>query len=92
MTGTIESSNVVAGEVTSVTESVIFNSSFGGIGPRITDQPSPFRMVRVDGDNGADDIAGRDGDPSSISCADVTAYASQLEQQAPAPNARTACQ
>jgi hypothetical protein len=89
MSGLIESSDVVTGIGTADTESNILNG--GGISPTVTAQPSPFHFQRVDGRNGAPDIAGRDGDATSISCDDVKAFAAELEAAAPPPDASTAC-
>ncbi len=91
MSGTIDGNNSVTGELESVTESVVLNSAFGSIGPRMTGKTSPFVMVRVDGAHGAVNIAARDGDASRVSCADVRAYADELKALTREPNARTAC-
>jgi hypothetical protein len=58
----------------------------GGISPTVTDLPSPFAMLRVDGRNGASDIRGRDGDASSVSCADVLSFEAELKALFPAPD------
>lgn len=89
MVGTIESSDALRGSSEATTESVLFNG--GGISPTISAKPSPWFMQRVDGRNGAPDIALRDGDPSSISCADIEAFAAELTAAAPAPSPTTAC-
>ena len=92
MSGTIQGSDRIDGEILTRTESVILNGgAFGGIGPRITDQPSPFRFERVDGENGAVNIAARDGDASAVSCADVLAFRDEMLTTFPAPQTRTAC-
>jgi len=75
---------------TFVTENHLITGS-GGLSPTVTGKASPFSFRRVDGKNGTVDISGRDGDPSSISCDDVNAFASELEQLAPPPDTSTAC-
>lgn len=85
MNGSIESSNVLSGASQSESESVIFGDS--PISPTVTAKSSPWFMKRVDGPDG---IAGRDGDPA-LTCADVKAYASELQALAPPPAASAAC-
>jgi hypothetical protein len=91
MTGTISSSDAIDGMVAGNTETNLLNGGSGGLSPTVTGKPSPFSFRRVDGKNGTVDISGRDGDPSSISCDDVNAFASELEQLAPPPDTSTAC-
>lgn len=85
----IHDSNHITGVVEIDSESNLLNG--GGITPTMTDMPAPFTLARVDGQHGATDIAGRDGDPSSITCADVLAYQAELLSQVTAPDPLTAC-
>ncbi len=90
MNGTIESSDFLSGDTEADTETNIFNG--GGLSPTVTSLASPYALVRVDGLNGATNIASRDGDPSSVSCSDVIAYEAELQQQLPPPNVQSFCQ
>ena len=89
--GQVLDSDAIDGVQAAQTDSVILNGDNGGLSPVITPMPSPTHLRRVDGRNGAPNIAQRDGDASSISCADVRAYAAELMAAAPPPNTATAC-
>ncbi len=91
MSGSIVDSDGIDGVVIGDTETNILNGGGGGLSPTVTGAPSPFSFRRVDGRNGAPDIAGRDGDPGSISCDDVKSYAAELMADAPPPDTSTAC-
>lgn len=91
MTGQVVGSDAIDGAQTATTESAIFNGGSGGLSPVITPKSSPFHMRRVDGRNGAPNIAPRDGDSSGVSCADVRAYAAELQAAAPGPDPAHAC-
>ncbi len=90
--GHVRDSDAIDAVQSAQTDSVILNGDNGGLSPVITPMPSPSHLRRVDGRNGAPDIAQRDGDATSISCADVRAYAAELMAAAPPPNTATACQ
>lgn len=92
MDGAVVDSDALDAVQTAATESVILNGGSGGLSPIITPMPSPSHLRRVDGRNGAPNIAARDGDPASVSCADVRAYAAELSAAAPGPDRATACQ
>ncbi|OGQ12483.1 MAG: hypothetical protein A2138_01680 [Deltaproteobacteria bacterium RBG_16_71_12] len=92
MTGQVVGSDALDAVQTAETESVILNGGSGGLSPVITPMPSPSHLRRVDGRNGAPNIAARDGDAGTVSCADVRAYAAELAAAAPGPDAASACQ
>ncbi len=92
LNGQVIDSDTIDAVQAALTDSVILNGDNGGLSPVITPMPSPTHLRRVDGRNGAPNIAQRDGDASSISCADVRAYAAELMAAAPPPNTATACQ
>lgn len=91
LVGQVVDSDAIDGEQSAVGESSLFNGS-GGLSPEIENFPAPFHLRRVDGRNGAPNIAGRDGDAGSISCADVIAFTSELAVLAPPPRAADACE
>lgn len=90
-TGQVVDSDTVDAVQTADTESVILNGGSGGLSPVITPMPSPSHLRRVDGRNGAPNIAARDGDAGTVSCADVRAYAAELAAAAPGPDGAHAC-
>ena len=89
---TAGSSDAVDGTQDGVNESAVFNGGDGGLAPTIENFPSAWHARRVDGRNGSVNIALRDGDGSSISCADVKAYAAELLAAAPGPDPEHACE
>lgn len=86
------SSDAVDGTQDGESESSVFNGGDGGLAPTIENFPSAWHARRVDGRNGSVNIALRDGDGASISCADVKAYAAELLAAAPGPDPERACQ
>ncbi len=93
MTGTIRSSNSIDGALINETETVVYDDPLGSGGPAMTPKSSPFRFERLDGQHGGADYRGRDGDPSSVSCADVQAWVNeQMAAAFPQPSPDVACQ
>ncbi len=85
----VESSNKVSGTMRSETESIVYDDDGGG--PTMTPHDSPMMMLRLDGKYGSEDFRGRDANSQNLSCADVMAWAANVETVFPAPGAE-ACQ
>lgn len=76
MVGEVVDSNQISGLLTTRSESNTYGGSSGS--PTIEDVPSPFHLLRVDGEYGAINISGLSGNPDEITCDDVIRFTDQL--------------
>lgn len=97
MTADIIDNNEITGKprdgdgVLADTKTVIYGGQFGGFGPKIRPILSKWQLKRVDGRHDSQNIAGNDNDASSLSCADVAAFAAQMELTFESPDPDLAC-